>query len=224
MKYWYNMFVIYNNINHDFGFTSPMQTRIPLPAGYNNGTYTIEIYYCYNNQIRLHKDYTFPVFLDSRPLFLNFSLYNINDISGTNYCSFDVDISKLGNKKGELLVSSDYGSLCSFNLDESENSTFHVSNALKLGNLYLNITLENDYGTTARTIDLGKYPNLLTSKGINTQTSEVNSVNDNESGIEIFDMKGVKISNAKKLSDLKAGLYIIRNIKQPWNTKKITVK
>jgi hypothetical protein len=179
---------------------------------------------CTVSESGLNKDYTFPVFLDSRPLFLNFSLYNINDIPGTNYCSFDVDISKLGNKKGELLVSSDYGSLCSFNLDESESSTFHVPNALKSGNLYLNITLENDYGTTTRTIDLGKYPNLMTSDGINILTPEADSVNDNESDIEIFDMQGVKISNAKKLSDLKSGLYIIRNIKRPWNTRKIMVK
>jgi hypothetical protein len=35
--------------------TSYAQTQIPLPAGYNNGTYTIEIYYSYNNnQIRLY--------------------------------------------------------------------------------------------------------------------------------------------------------------------------
>jgi hypothetical protein len=34
---------------------SPAQTQIPLPAEYNNGTYTIEIYYgYYNNQIRLY--------------------------------------------------------------------------------------------------------------------------------------------------------------------------
>lgn len=106
------------------------------------------------------KQYTFPVFLDTRPYFSNYKINNIQDRQGTNYFSFDVTLSQLGNINGELLVSSDYGSLCSFTIDEGNEQTFHIPNAVKKGNTYLDITLNNSSGSNVKSIQLNQYPYL----------------------------------------------------------------
>ena len=100
------------------------------------------------------KDYTMPVFLELAPELDSCKVTNIETSQNSYYYSCDIKICCLGNSYGSLSVCNEYGQTQNFYINGSGETVFHVSNILKYGRTYLDITLNNNYGSNSKIIYL----------------------------------------------------------------------
>ena len=102
----------------------------------------------------ISKEYTMPVFLELAPDLDSYEITNIATTPNSNYYSFDIKINCLGNTYGNLLVCNEYGQTLSYNLNNSGETIIHVDNVFKYGLTYIDITLNNNYGSNSKIIYL----------------------------------------------------------------------
>ena len=105
------------------------------------------------------QDYTMPVFLELAPELDSFEVMNIETSSYSNYYSFDIKLNCLGNTNGILLVCNEYGQTLNYNINSSGEVLIHVSNVLKYGQTYVDITLNNSYGSNSKIFYLDNIQN-----------------------------------------------------------------
>lgn len=184
---------------------SCLQGRIVLTANTGNG----------------EKQYTLLLSLNQRPHFINYEILNVQETPASDYYSFDLKISSLGADNGSLSISDDYGIIADYTMDSDEEKVFHIGQALKPSKIFIDLNLENTYGTTNRFITLNEYPNL--------QSEHKNGTTGISPTIEwdvfdVYTLQGIKITSGKSLSNLKKGTYIIKSTIQPWENKKIFIK
>lgn len=116
---------------------------------------------CSNNTNGISRQNTFLLSLDTRPHFNGIEVLNIQDIPNTDYYSFDIKLSSLGTEEGDIIVSSDYGTLQTTTFGGGNETYIHVPQALKFGQIYLYINMVNTYGTTNRYITLNEYRSVM---------------------------------------------------------------
>lgn len=115
---------------------------------------------------------------------------------------------------GDVIVSSDYGTLCTLTLTDSDEQTLHISDALKIGETYLYVNLTNKYGTTTKYIK------------VNPQSTKISDMitTVQPSAYDVYTMQGVLIGRNMQLSALGKGSYIIRSKADPLKGRKIILK
>lgn len=160
------------------------------------------------------RTYTLPLTLDARPLFVDYGISNVQENAGTDYYSFDLTIQQHGATGGDVIVSSDYGTLCTLPLDGSDEQTVHVANALNIGYTYLTVNLENEYGTAARYIT------------INPQSTQITTTTSDHAAdlFDVYTLQGVLIGRGKRTADLGKGTYIIKSATGAREGRKITIR
>lgn len=155
-----------------------------------------------------------PLTLDARPWFVSYGISNIQQNAGTDYYSFDLTIRQRGATGGDVIVSSDYGTLCTLPLDGSGEQTVHVANALNIGLTYITVNLENEYGTAARYITLNPQATKIT-----TATGDMA-----EERFDVYTLQGVLVGRGKRTADLGKGTYIIKSTSGARESRKITIR
>lgn len=116
---------------------------------------------CSNTTDGISRQNTFLLSLDARPHFNGIEILNKQDIPNTDYYSFDIKLSSLGTEEGDIIVSSDYGTLQTTTFGGGNETYIHVPQALKFGQIYLYINMVNTYGTTNRYITLDEYRSVM---------------------------------------------------------------
>lgn len=165
--------------------------------------------------------YTLPLSLNQRPHFINYEILNVQEVPNSDYYSFDLKISSIGATKGEIMVSSDFGTLNSYKINNPDEQTIHIEKALKFGHTYLYLDFYNSHGMTARKITLNEYPNLQSENKNGTTGISPTTEWD---VFDVYTLQGIKIASRKSLSNLEKGTYIIKSTIQPWKSKKIFIK
>lgn len=168
------------------------------------------------------KTYTLPLTLNARPLFIGYDITNIQETAGSDYYSFDLRLSSRGAAGGDVIVSSDYGTLATLSLNADGEQTLHVGNALKIGSTYLTISLNNGYGTTSQYITLPPFSNHTLEAY--DQSTNIKDISFQNELFDVYSLQGVLIGKNKRLSDLDKGTYIIKSTTQSWKSKKIILK
>lgn len=183
------------------------------PAG--EGTSYMDEFACLQGRVTFTTDgqtYTLPLTLNARPLFVDYSVANVQKTAGSDYYNFDLTLTSRGVTGGDVIVSSDYGTSATLPLNAADEQTLHVANALKIGPTYLIVSLTNGYGTTERHITL------------NLQSSGIQEVIHPDELFDVYTLQGIQIGISKRLSDLDKGTYIIKSATQSRKSKKIIVK
>lgn len=169
------------------------------------------------------KSYTYPLTLDARPQFVNYNISNMQQSINSDYYSFDITISSRGATGGDIIVSSDYGTLCTLTLDDQEKQTIHVPNALKIGNTYLYINLTNIYGTTTNYITIDPQLIRMQEKD-NVQETNALLLTNTEDLFDVYTVQGVLVGKNKRPCNLNKGTYILKNVTSPWKCRKIILR
>lgn len=89
-----------------------------------------------------NKEYTRIISLDVRPLIKDVRITNVRDVNKDFY-QFDIDIKGMGANNGTVVVSDDTGVT---NCYDYSDGTIHVSPMVKGSKVYIDVSLENDYG------------------------------------------------------------------------------
>lgn len=101
-------------------------------------------------------DYYFPLTLDAKPYIKDITVHNVSRTSNTRY-ELDLDIAQNGATNGTIYISDNSGSVRVFPYN---GNTIHVTNLLIGYNLYLDVNMENQYGTSFRFVT-GEFYNEL---------------------------------------------------------------
>ena len=179
---------------------------------------------CNVNIDGVNKQYTFPLTLEARPYFIGYEIQNVAETPNTDYFSFDIKVSSLGGESGDIIVSSDYGSLGTYILNGSNEQIIHVSQALKIGPTYLYLTLANKYGTSVRFIMIDSYQSLIDGEPGSSTSISVIPVETQGNGFDVYTLQGVRLRDVNGLSNLGKGTYIIKDRRRPNHKGKVIIK
>ena len=132
-----------------------------------------------------NKEYTRIISLDVRPLIKDVRITNVRDVNKDFY-QFDIDIKGMGANNGTVVVSDDTGVT---NCYDYSDGTIHVSPMVKGSKVYIDVSLENDYGESGRFMEVGcLYPSAM----LNNKKNDIFHVD-------------VKINNNGAENKIKAG-------------------
>lgn len=205
---------IYDNTTHTYVDKTGGQGTTFTVSPADEGTTYMNEFACLQGRMTFTADgrtYTLPLTLDARPLFIGYSVANIQETAGSDYYSFDLTLSSRGATGGDIIVSSDYGTLATLPLNGDAEQTLHVANALKTGPTYLTVSLTNGYGTTVRYITLNHQPTAIQDA---TRPDEL---------FDVYTLQGVPVGKDKRPSDIHNGAYIIKNT-TTHESRKVIVK
>lgn len=156
---------------------------------------------CSNVTDGISRQSSFLLSLDTRPHFNEIEVLNIQDIPNTDYYSFDIKLSSLGTEEGDIIVSSDYGTLQTTTFGSGNETYIHVPQALKFGQIYLYINMVNAYGTTNRYITLDEYRSVM-----------ANAINEIDCpadvSTEIYTIAGIKQKSPVQVKSSGNNMYI----------------
>lgn len=163
-------------------------------------------------------DYTLPLSLETRPLIGNVTISNVSFPDSQHY-KFDLSIQQKGASKGSILVSDDTGTVLQYKFT---GDVIHVGPLVKGGKAYIDISLDNAYGTASKFLQeevyiasglatnsndpAGLEIRLLRNKGIEIQSNHpINAL--------VYDINGMLVAYAKAITshtiELKAGCYML---------------
>lgn len=168
------------------------------------------------------KRYYYPVYWELRPHIIGYEVYNVvSDLANNNYCSYDVKLCHSGTDNGYVFVCNDGGQTVNYRVGNESESIIHVSKAHKTKTSYIDITLENKYGSTIKL--------YFFEKKLKTVGGDVNIINDitpdsDEYAYEVYTFQGVKLGHIINLSELPKGSYIIKSTLSTWKIKKYMVR
>ena len=205
---------IYDNTTHTYIDKTGGQGATFTVSPNDEGTTYMDEFACLQGRMVFTADgrtYTLPLTLDARPLFIGYSAANIQETAGSDYYSFDLTLSSRGATGGDVIVSSDYGTLATLPLNGDDEQTLHVANALKTGHTYLTVSLMNGYGTTVRYITISNQPTAIQDA---TRPDEL---------FDVYTLQGIPVGKNKRLSDIHNGAYIIKNA-TTHESRKVIVK
>lgn len=156
---------------------------------------------CSNTTDGISRQNSFLLSLDTRPHFNGIEVSNIQDIPNTDYYSFDIKLSSLGTEEGDIIVSSDYGTLQTTTFGGGNETYIHVPQALKFGQIYLYINMVNTYGTTSRYITLNEYRSAI--------ANAINEIDCHaDIPAEIYTINGMKQKNPFPIKSSMNNMYI----------------
>ena len=160
---------------------------------------------------------SYPVFLDAHPLVLGYQIANVQDTEDPYYFSFDITLSYVGSDNGVLTVCNEGGSAMLFDIKGFGQTTIHVPGAFKYSQLWIDVSLDNGYGSGTKRFYYDYDSNL--SKGeIGINFPEVRE------NVEIFTLHGVRLYGVSSLDELPRGIYIIRKSDKLKGSKIYVVK
>ena len=165
---------------------------------------------------------SYPVFLDAHPLVLGYQIANVQDAENPYYFSFDITLSYVGSDNGVLTVCNEGGAAMLFDIKGSGQTTIHVPNAFKYSQLWIDVSLENRYGSGTKRFYYTYNVNRQ-KRGLQTNLPDVQETFPQES-FEVFTLQGIKIKGVSNLHELPKGTYIIRKNNKPWESRKYMVK
>lgn len=163
-------------------------------------------------------DYTLPLSLETRPLIGNVIISNVSFPDSQHY-KFDLSIQQKGASKGTILVSDDTGTVLQYKFT---GDVIHVGPLVVGGQAYIDISLDNAYGTASKFLQeevyiasglatnsngpAGLEIRLLRNKGIEIQSNHpINAL--------VYDINGMLVAYAKAITshtiELKAGCYML---------------
>lgn len=153
---------------------------------------------CYITKQGQTKLYYRPIYLEQRPLFIDYEISNIVGSTTSNYYSYDLKLKHLGTDYGYLFVCNDYGISLNYSIGSENETNIHVSNAYKYGSAWLDISLRNNYGNTTRQFNLDAYPNIHPKEMLSVHSKDDTFYNNKISVYTFNGMKSNSISNSKK--------------------------
>ena len=160
---------------------------------------------------------SYPVFLDAHPLVLGYQISNVQDTEDSYYFSFDITLNYVGSDNGVLTVCNEGGSAMLFDIKGSGQTTIHVPNAFKYSQLWIDVSLENSYGSGTKRFYYD-YDSNLSKGAIGINFPEVRE------NVEIFTLHGVRLYGVSSLDELPRGIYIIRKSDKLKGSKIYVVK
>ena len=100
------------------------------------------------------RTYNYPLFLELAPWLDSYEISNVVYHSTSNTYDLDFLIHQNGAALIRLYVGNDYSMSQSYLMPVSNPSTLHIANVPTAGNSYLDLTMENSYGTSFKYIPL----------------------------------------------------------------------
>ena len=146
---------------------------------------------------------SYPVFLDAHPLVLGYQIANVQDAENPYYFSFDIILSYVGSDNGVLTVCNEGGAAMLFDIKGSGQTTIHVPNAFKYSQLWIDVSLDNNYGSGTKRFYYD-YDSNLSKREIGIDFPDV------QENVEIFTLHGVRLYGISSMDELPRGIYIIR--------------
>lgn len=146
---------------------------------------------------------SYPVFLDAHPLVLGYQIANVQDAENLYYFSFDIILSYVGSDNGVLTVCNEGGAAMLFDIKGSGQTTIHVPNAFKYSQLWIDVSLDNNYGSGTKRFYYD-YDSNLSKREIGIDFPDV------QENVEIFTLHGVRLYGISSMDELPRGIYIIR--------------
>ena len=146
---------------------------------------------------------SYPVFLDAHPLVLGYQIANVQDAENPYYFSFDIILSYVGSDNGVLTVCNEGGAAMLFDIKGSGQTTIHVPNAFKYSQLWIYVSLDNNYGSGTKRFYYD-YDSNLSKREIGIDFPDV------QENVEIFTLHGVRLYGISSMDELPRGIYIIR--------------
>lgn len=146
---------------------------------------------------------SYPVFLDAHPLVLGYQIANVQDAENPYYFSFDITLSYVGSDNGVLTVCNEGGAAMLFDIKGSGQTTIHVPNAFKYSQLWIDVSLDNNYGSGTKRFYYD-YDSNLSKREIGIDFPDV------QENVEIFTLHGVRLYGISSMDELPRGIYIIR--------------
>ena len=146
---------------------------------------------------------SYPVFLDAHPLVLGYQIANVQDAENPYYFSFDIILSYVGSDNGVLTVCNEGGAAMLFDIKGSGQTTIHVPNAFKYSQLWIDVSLDNNYGSGTKRFYYD-YDSNLSKREIGIDVPDV------QENVEIFTLHGVRLYGISSMDELPRGIYIIR--------------
>nr|WP_302584101.1 hypothetical protein [Paraprevotella clara] len=146
---------------------------------------------------------SYPVFLDVHPLVLGYQIANVQDAENPYYFSFDIILSYVGSDNGVLTVCNEGGAAMLFDIKGSGQTTIHVPNAFKYSQLWIDVSLDNNYGSGTKRFYYD-YDSNLSKREIGIDFPDV------QENVEIFTLHGVRLYGISSMDELPRGIYIIR--------------
>ena len=134
------------------------------------------------------KQYTYPLSLETKPHIISYNITNVQETDNKDYFSFDVTLCYQGSQNGTLSVCNEYSMAADYPIREANEIKIHIPRVLKVGMTYLDLTLENEYGTTIKRFYLDSY-NKINKKIV------VKSTFDNQKSNKVFN---IYLSNGVK--------------------------
>ena len=146
---------------------------------------------------------SYSVFLDAHPLVLGYQIANVQDAENPYYFSFDIILSYVGSDNGVLTVCNEGGAAMLFDIKGSGQTTIHVPNAFKYSQLWIDVSLDNNYGSGTKRFYYD-YDSNLSKREIGIDFPDV------QENVEIFTLHGVRLYGISSMDELPRGIYIIR--------------
>ena len=98
--------------------------------------------------------YTLPVFLELRPVFIDYNVSNVNCPTGSNYYSMDVTLEYYGAQSCQMSVCNEYAPPTNYYINGAGQKTIHVDSIFRYGQSFLDIKFSNEYGDNVKIIYL----------------------------------------------------------------------
>ena len=132
------------------------------------------------------KKYTLPIYLELRPVFVDCSVSNVNCPAGSNYYSMDVTLEGYGMRTGQITVCNEYAPSTEYHFHWPGIHTIHVDSVFKYGQSYLDVKLDNEYGSNVKMVYLDNpdatastampVPSYQIQPRMNDETTDINSI------------------------------------------------
>lgn len=141
---------IYNNLSHSYKTLNTYEGKIfhIEPHIISN---SLDEYQCVQARVTAkfsEKEYHFPLTLETRPFIEDVCISNIKSTGNGQY-QFNLLVRQHGATSGTILVSDDSGSIHEYNFN---GNIINVSGLIEGLNAYIDISLENEYGSSSRLI------------------------------------------------------------------------
>lgn len=124
------------------------------------------------------KEYHFPLTMETRPFIEDINISNIRPIGNRQY-QFSILIRQRGATRGTVLVSDDSGSIHEYDFN---GDVINVSGLIENLNAYIDVSLENEYGSASRLIQGRLYSGKESIVSIRNDNNAIKA--ENNSGIK----------------------------------------
>lgn len=141
---------IYNNLSHSYKTINTYEGKIFHIEPYIISN-SLDEYQCVQARVTakfLEKEYHFPLTLETRPFIEDVCISNIESTGNGQY-QFNLLVRQHGATSGTILVSDDSGSIHEYDFN---GNIINVSGLIEGLNAYIDISLENEYGSSSRLI------------------------------------------------------------------------